>query len=150
MVDCSLAYGNLGCGDGDNYEALNYVKDRGIQTDDAYPYIQKMEKCKMQGGPFKISGWHYAKGCSALAAAIQERPLGVSVDATQWPHYKTGIFNNCDDNLNINLDVYLVGATLTYWKIKNAWGTTWGEDGFIRLKHSNTCGMCVDKSPWAY
>lgn len=42
LVDCSLAYGNLGCGDGDNYQALNYVKDRGIQTLDAYPYIQKM------------------------------------------------------------------------------------------------------------
>lgn len=31
LIDCSLAYGNLGCGDGDNYEALNYVKDHGIQ-----------------------------------------------------------------------------------------------------------------------
>lgn len=41
-MDCSMSYGNLGCHDGDNYEGLNYVKDHGIQTEDAYPYIAKV------------------------------------------------------------------------------------------------------------
>lgn len=42
LMDCSMSYGNLGCHDGDNYEGLNYVKDHGIQTEDAYPYIAKV------------------------------------------------------------------------------------------------------------
>lgn len=41
MVDCTLAYGNLACNDGDTYAALEYVKDHGIQTEDAYPYEQR-------------------------------------------------------------------------------------------------------------
>ena len=70
MVDCTLAYGNLACNDGDAYAALEYVKDHGIQTEDAYPYEQRKEKCKMVGGPFKITVWHYVKGCNAMASAI--------------------------------------------------------------------------------
>lgn len=149
LVDCSLAYGNLACDDGDAYAALGYVKDHGLQTEDEYPYIERKEKCKHIGGNFKIASWHFVKGCAALATNILQRPLGVSVDATNWPHYRSGIFTNCDDQMNINLDVYLVGATSTFWKIKNAWGTAWGEDGFIRIGHRTTCGMCVDKCTWA-
>jgi hypothetical protein len=29
--------------------------------------------------------------------------------------------------------VLLIGYTPDYWIIKNQWGTTWGEDGFIRV-----------------
>ncbi len=102
----------------------------------------------MNGGPFKIAAWHYVKGCAAIATAIQQRPMGVSIDATNWIHYKSGIFTQCDDRLDINFDAYLVGATSTYWKLKNAWGTGWGEDGYIRIGHKVTCGMCVDKCTW--
>ena len=65
----------------------------------------------MIGGPFKITAWHYVKGCNAMASTILERPMGVSVDATSWVHYKSGIFTQCDQTLNINFDAYLVGAT---------------------------------------
>ena len=34
-------------------------------------------------------------------------------------------------------------ATEPYWKVRNSWGTSWGEKGFIRLPFGkeNTC--CV-------
>lgn len=41
LVDCSLFYGNFGCDGGENYRALDYVKDKGITTTSAYPYVAK-------------------------------------------------------------------------------------------------------------
>lgn len=44
----------------------------------------------------------------------------------------------------INHAVLLVGVgTDNSWKIKNSWGTSWGESGFIRLATGNTCGVCA-------
>ncbi len=146
LVDCSKKYGNEGCNGGFNYQGLAYVKDHGIATGADYPYIAKTQGCKTDGGAFKISSVSVAKGCPAVLAALDSRPLGVSVDATNWSHYAAGIFSNCKTSLNH--DVFLVGATTDYWKIKNSWGTTWGENGFIRLATGNTCGICLDKSPW--
>jgi len=44
---------------------------------------------------------------------------------------------------SINHAVLLVGIVGGAWKIKNSWGTGWGEQGFIRLDGSkSTCGVC--------
>ena len=68
------------------------------------------------------------------------RPLSVTVDATNWSHYTSGVFNNC--RASINHAVLLVGVVGGNWKIKNSWGTSWGESGYIRLASGNTCGVC--------
>ena len=68
--------------------------------------------------------------------------MAVAVDAGGWSHYSSGIFSNC--GTSINHAVLLVGVVRGNWKIKNSWGTTWGEKGFIRLKSGNTCGVCSE------
>jgi C1A family cysteine protease len=103
---------------------LAYVKDHGITDTNSYPYTAKTQNCKATGGNFKISSVPTARGCTALLEALNGRPVGVSVDATNWSPYKSGIFNNCKANLDH--DVLLVGATDSYWKIKNSWSTSWG------------------------
>jgi len=30
--------------------------------------------------------------------------------------------------------------------VKNSWGTSWGEQGYIQLKEGNTCGITSDAS----
>ncbi len=69
------------------------------------------------------------------------------MDATNWSKYGSGIFDNCAKHLNHN--VLLIGMTESFYKIKNSWGTSWGEQGFIRLALGNTCGIRDEKSPWA-
>ncbi len=56
---------------------------------------------------------------------LNSQPLSVTVDATNWGQYHTGVFNNCA--ANINHCVLLVGIDNSgVWKIKNSWGTAWG------------------------
>lgn len=146
IVDCSKSYGNDGCNGGFNYKGLAYVKDHGVASESSYPYTAKTGSCKTNTGDFKIAGVTTVKGCTQVQTAIQSHPIGVSADATNWSRYSSGIFNNCGRNLNH--DILLVGYTSSYYTIKNSWGTTWGEKGFIRLAPGNTCGICDDLSPW--
>ena len=83
-----------------------------------------------------------AKNCRNLIRALAGRPLAVAVDATNWSPYMSGIFSDCRKFLNHG--VVLTGATDSYWHIKNSWGTTWGEAGYIKLARGNTCGICVE------
>jgi len=141
LVDCSRPQGNQGCNGGWPSSALTYVKSNGITTEGAYPYIAKDQACKTQGGAFKISGYKSLSGCAGLSSGINSEPISVTVDASNWSPYKSGVFNNCATG--INHAVLLVGVVGGSWKIKNSWGTSWGEAGYIRLAGGNTCGVCA-------
>lgn len=83
-------------------------------------------------------------------------PIAVSVDASSWHSYSSGIFNGCDQsNPDINHAVVLLGfgtdesTGLDYWLVRNSWSASWGEAGFIRLlrkskkQEEETCGIDI-------
>ena len=140
LVDCSKSYGNHGCNGGWPSSALKYVIAKGIASQSEYPYTARDGSCRKDGGSFRISGQSSASGCSGLQNAIQSGPVSVTVDANNWSSYRSGVFSNCGKS--IDHAVLLVGIVSGNWKIKNSWGTSWGESGYIRLASSNTCGVC--------
>jgi C1A family cysteine protease len=71
--------------------------------------------------------------------AIAVEPVSIAVDAANWQHYTSGIFNNCGTSLDHG--VIAVGYTSTYWYVRNSWGTGWGQSGYIQLAAGNTCGL---------
>lgn len=140
LVDCSGAYGNHGCNGGWMDSAFQYVKDHGLQTEQEYPYKAVNQPCAADGGNYKISGFVDVPGCDNLKNALSGRPVSVAVDASTWSLYKSGVLSKC--GTAVNHGVLVVGATDDYWKIKNSWSGSWGENGFIRLAAGNTCAVC--------
>lgn len=83
-------------------------------------------------------------------------PIAVSVDASTWHSYSSGIFNGCNQlNPDINHAVVLVGygtdnsTDQDYWLVRNSWSASWGESGYIRLlrkkgfREGETCGLDI-------
>jgi C1A family cysteine protease len=142
LVDCSRKYGNQGCDGGWMDSAYDYIQDNGISTSDAYPYTARNGKCKDEvARSIKMASYvDINDGCESLRNALQSRPVAVAVDASAWGSYKSGIISQC--GTTINHGVLVVGLTDSYWKVKNSWGTLWGESGFVRLAPNNICAIC--------
>lgn len=66
-MDCSTAYGNNGCSGGFMVNSYKYIKDKGIITEDKYPYKGVYQKCAINGGDFKVKGFVEIKDCTNLA-----------------------------------------------------------------------------------
>ena len=48
---------------------------------------------------------------------------------------------NC--SLKLNHAVMVVGyRSGKGWRIKNSWGSDWGEEGYAWIAEGNTCGIC--------
>jgi len=85
-----------------------------------------------------------------MGLLVQYGPLSVCLNAEPMQVYNSGIDHpaNCDPT-SIDHCVTLVGygtdAGVPFWRIKNSWGTTWGEQGFYRLfrdTSNNGMGVC--------
>lgn len=126
-----------------------------LATSSVYPYTSysgSTGKCQQnleQQGTASISGYKEvddndgADGCNNLQEALLERPISVCVDAAMWSWlYNGGIYPADECGNDIDHAVLLVGSTPEYWLIQNSWGTSWGEDGYIRLAPGNTCAVC--------
>lgn len=121
--------------------AFQYVIKYGLNLQSDYPYVARNQACAKKGGAGKITGFvDVQKVCTNLASALSERPISVAVDASVWSSYRSGVLSGC--STNVNHGVLLVGVSDSAWKIKNSWGSSWGESGFIRLSPGNTCAVC--------
>jgi cathepsin L len=88
-----------------------------------------------------------------LNAANTVGPIAVSVDASKWSAYESGVFNGCNQaSPDIDHAVILMGYGeeingQKYWLIRNSWAASWGELGYIRLARSDSdeslCGLDV-------
>lgn len=151
--------GTGGCQGATGELAFNYTVEHGLPLAVDYPYTAG------DGYELPCEGFHapavkaerYVKlpgnDVDALATAVATvGPITVSVAAAPWNHlhYGGGIFDGCSsapDGAVIDHAVQLVGYTEDYWLIRNSWGSSWGEDGYIRLSRKNDRHHAKDTQP---
>jgi len=80
-------------------------------------------------------------------------PLAISIDASGWDSYESGVFTGCNmQSPDLDHGVQLVGygqdrvGNGDFWLIRNSWSAYWGESGYIRIARSDniTCGVDVN------
>jgi len=150
LVDCSRAYGNDGCNGGLMDNAFKYVIAHGIADEASYPYKARDGTCVKKPAVTHITGFHDVPSGveSQLMPAVNIGPVSVAIEADQscFQFYSGGILNNpgCGDQLDhgVLLIGYGTEGSQEYWIVKNSWGTSWGEKGYIRMiRNHNQCGI---------
>jgi len=156
LVDCSTAQGNEGCNGGLMDYAFQYIiSNNGITTEASYPYTGVDGSCK--SGVSKavtISSFKDVPSGdeTTLLAAVTQQPVSVAIEADQlaFQFYSTGVFSAaCGTNLDHGVLAvgYGTDAGKDYWIVKNSWGASWGEKGYIRMiRNKNQCGIALAAS----
>jgi len=74
-----------------------------------------------------------------MKTAAAQQPLSVSIEADQFifQAYKTGVFDNTSCGTTLDHAVAVVGygteGGQEYWLMRNSWGTSWGEKGYMKM-----------------
>jgi len=152
---------SLGCNGGNPSSAYNYVENAGgIETYASYPYTSGngvTGTCKFSASKVfaKVTSWKYisqsASGEAAMASTVcSTSPLSICVDASTWQNYRGGIVtSNCGTQLDhcVQAVGLVQNGNPPYWVVRNSWGVTWGERGFIYLEYGvDMCGLALEST----
>merc|ERR1712113_250178 len=142
VMDCTSS---AACSGGRADSAYPQLYGKELYTAASYAYQARNGQCHTgTDSGLRVTGLtrSYAKngGDSALASALASNPLVVAVGASSWSSYGGGVYSG-STSCSLNHQVYATGFDSSSIKVKNSWGKSWGESGYIRLaRTSSGCG----------
>ena len=132
---------------------MNYIKTHGQELETDYPYTARTGTCKYSSTKGKVNVKSIAnvgaKSVAQLKAAIATGPTSVTVEAdrTVFQSYRSGILNStaCGTQLDHAITAIGYGTSSTgqdYYIVRNSWGASWGDQGYINIAAVDGVGMC--------
>lgn len=127
-----------------------YVRDHGITTQDKYPYRGVLGTCRYNQETDKV--WTISdctevtvNSETALVASIAKNPVSVAIQANQlsFQFYKSGVFSGiCGTDLDHGVLAVGYGSLngKKHYKVKNSWGSGWGDKGYIYMAREDKDG----------
>jgi len=143
LVDCDRS--DDGCSGGWPHTAYDsYYASAGVCSESSYAYTARDGSCRDSSCSVvlprgTVTGHqNVGRTSSALKSALSSQPVSVTVNAGQLQFVSNGVVTgSCSGQINHAVIAVGYGTDgLDYFKIRNSWGTSWGEAGYVRLAQS--------------
>merc|ERR1712137_83769 len=165
MVSCDKS--DMGCSGGMLSRAWDYLEKTGIVTDSCFPYTAgggQAPACATTCADsesftkFKATSSYAINGVTNMQKEIMTNgPIQVAFMVYKsFMSYKSGVYQKHWYELlpEGGHAVKIVGwgteDGVDYWLVANSWNTSWGEDGFFKIKRgTDHCGIESRGPPYA-
>ncbi|XP_070661752.1 probable cysteine protease RD21B [Malus domestica] len=165
LVDCDRSY-NQGCNGGLMDYAFQFIiNNGGFDAEADYPYHARDGSCDPNGKNARVVSIDGYEDVSendekSLKKAMAHQPVSVAIEAggREFQLYQSsiqGVFTGrCGTDLDHGVVAVGYGTEngVDYWIVRNSWGPSWVEAGYIRLERNvasaNTgkCGIAIEAS----
>ena len=155
LVNCSTR--NNGCNGGNMDLAFKYYENNYAILASDYPYVSgtgdDSQSCKYSSKP------HTNVKCTGIKDVIPNYPqklkdsiavgptsVAIQADKRVFQNYSSGVLDSTLCGTNLDHAVLAVGygteGGQEYILVKNSWGTSWGDQGYIKIASVSGAGIC--------
>lgn len=162
LTECSIGVENQGCNGGWFYDSMRFQISKGLYSLNDYP----MNPATLTSGTVPpcrtiAKPKYYIKNAYAFSRANcgdrlnallsgSAPAVAMAAGTPKFYNYASGILDDCNYN-KLDHAVVMVGfyydtnnIATSYFKIKNSWGHTWGENGYVRIGfNGSACFVCT-------
>ena len=142
LLDCNTL--DYSCSGGWFYHALSMSP--GAMLESCKPYLAYQTTCTDNcAHPYSMTNWAYVGASNSVpstdaikTAIYNYGSVAAAVYVSSYfQSYTSGVFTKASKVRSVNHAILLVGwdDSLGAWRLKNSWGTSWGESGLMWIQY---------------